>query len=135
MYRMAVTDYPLREKMCLFWHRVFATGSYKLIQTRVVTSQIDMFREHGMGNMDNLLVQLSRNPAMIMWLDNQDNHKGSINENYGRELARALLHGRRQLHRRGHQGVRAGIHRLGSGKPGLHDDKDAQQYFSSRTGT
>ena len=86
MYRMAVTDYPLREKMCLFWHRVFATGSYKLIQTRVVTSQIDMFREHGMGNMDNLLVQLSRNPAMIMWLDNQDNHKGSINENYGREL-------------------------------------------------
>ena len=86
MYRMAVTDYPLREKMCLFWHRVFATGSYKLIQTRVVTSQIDMFREHGMGNMDNLLVQLSRDPAMIMWLDNQDNHKGSINENYGREL-------------------------------------------------
>ena len=86
MYRMAVTDYPLREKMCLFWHRVFATGSYKLIQTRVVTSQIDMFREHGMGSMDNLLVQLSRNPAMIMWLDNQDNHKGSINENYGREL-------------------------------------------------
>ena len=86
MYRMAVTDYPLREKMCLFWHRVFATGSYKLIQTRVVTSQIDMFRDHGMGNMDNLLVRLSRDPAMIMWLDNQDNHKGSINENYGREL-------------------------------------------------
>ena len=86
VYRMAVTDYSLREKMCLFWHRVFATGSYKLIQTRVVTSQIDMFREHGMGNLDNLLVWLSRDPAMIMWLDNQDNHKGSINENYGREL-------------------------------------------------
>ncbi|MCY4651995.1 MAG: DUF1800 domain-containing protein [Dehalococcoidia bacterium] len=86
IYRLAVTDYPLREKMSLFWHRVFATGSYKLIQTRVVTSQIDMFREHGMGNLDNLLVRLSRDPAMIMWLDNQDNHKGSINENYGREL-------------------------------------------------
>ena len=86
VYRMAVTDYPLREKMCLFWHRVFATGSYKLIQSRVVTSQIDMFREHGMGNLDNLLVLLSRDPAMIMWLDNQDNHNGSINENYGREL-------------------------------------------------
>ena len=39
-----------------------------------------------MGNLDNLLVRLSRDPAMIMWLDNQDNHKGSINENYGREL-------------------------------------------------
>ena len=86
IYRMAVTDYPLREKMCLLWHRVFATASYKLIQGRVVISQIDMFRDHGMGNLDNLLVQLSRDPAMIMWLDNQDNHKGSINENYGREL-------------------------------------------------
>ena len=86
IYRMAVTDYPLREKMCLFWHRVFATASYKLIQGRVVISQIDMFRDHGMDNLDNLLVRLSRDPAMIMWLDNQDNHKGSINENYGREL-------------------------------------------------
>ena len=86
VYRMVVTDYPLREKMCLFWHRVFATASYKLIQGRVVISQIDMFRDHGMGNLDNLLVRLSRDPAMIMWLDNQDNHKGSINENYGREL-------------------------------------------------
>ena len=86
IYLMAVTDYPLREKMCLFWHRVFATASYKLIQGRVVISQIDMFRDHGMGNLDNLLVRLSRDPAMIMWLDNQDNHKGSINENYGREL-------------------------------------------------
>ena len=86
IYRMAVTDHPLREKMCLLWHRVFATASYKLIQGRVVVSQIDMFRDHGMGNLDNLLVRLSRDPAMIMWLDNQDNHKGSINENYGREL-------------------------------------------------
>ena len=86
IYRMATTDSPLREKMCLFWHRVFATGATKLIQARVVTSQIDMFREHGMGSFRDLLVQLSRDPAMLMWLDNQDNHKESINENYGREI-------------------------------------------------
>ena len=86
IYRMATTDSPLREKMCLFWHRVFATGATKLIQARVVTSQIDMFREHGMGSFRDLLVQLSRDPAMLMWLDNQDNHKDSINENYGREI-------------------------------------------------
>ena len=86
IYRMATTDSPLREKMCLFWHRVFATGAMKLIQARVVTSQIDMFREHGMGSFRDLLVQLSRDPAMLMWLDNQDNHKDSINENYGREI-------------------------------------------------
>ena len=86
VYRMATTEAPLREKMCLFWHRVFATAATKLIQARVVLSQIDMFRSYGMGSLTDLLVQLSRDPAMIMWLDNQDNHKGSINENYGREI-------------------------------------------------
>jgi uncharacterized protein (DUF1800 family) len=51
-----------------------------------MTTQLDMFREFGLGKFDELLLQLSKNPAMIMWLDNQDNHKGSINENYGREI-------------------------------------------------
>lgn len=86
MYRLVNTESPLREKMCLFWHRVFATAANKLIQGRVVLNQIDMFREYGMGRFDELLLQLSRDPAMLMWLDNQDNHKHSINENYGREI-------------------------------------------------
>ena len=86
VYRMVKTESPLREKMCLLWHRLFATGATKLIQARVVTSQIDMFRQHGMGKFDILLIELSRDPAMIMWLDNQDNHAASINENYGREI-------------------------------------------------
>jgi uncharacterized protein (DUF1800 family) len=72
--------------MCLLWHRVFATGATKLGQARVIANQIDMFREYGMGSFRDLLVQLSRDPAMLMWLDNQDNHKDSINENYGREI-------------------------------------------------
>ena len=86
VYRLVMTDTPLREKMCLFWHRVFATASTKLIQHRVVTNQINMFRDHGMGNFDDLLIELSKDPAMIMWLDNQDNHGSNINENYGREI-------------------------------------------------
>ena len=86
VYRLVLTESLLREKMCLFWHRVFATGANKLIQGRVVLNQIDMFREYGMGSFRDLLVQLSRDPAMLMWLDNQDNHKHSINENYGREI-------------------------------------------------
>ena len=86
IYRMVKTDSPLREKMCLFWHRVFATAVTKLIQARVVLNQIDMLREYGMGSFRDLLLQLSRDPAMLVWLDNQDNHKGSINENYGREI-------------------------------------------------
>ena len=86
VYRLVMTDTPLREKMCLLWHRVFATAVTKLIQSRPVTNQISMFREHGMGSFDNLLIELSRDPAMIMWLDNQDNHGTNINENYGREI-------------------------------------------------
>ena len=86
MYQLVHTRAPLREKMCLFWHRVFATGASKLIQGRVVLNQIDMFRKNGMGNFDDLLLQLSKDPAMLMWLDNQDNHAHSINENYGREI-------------------------------------------------
>ena len=45
-----------------------------------------MFRNYGLGNFRDLLVQLSRDPGMLMWLDNQDNHKDQINENYGREI-------------------------------------------------
>ncbi len=86
IYRMVMTDTPLREKMCLFWHRIFATAGTKLIQNRVVVNQINMFREKGIGKFDELLLALSRDPAMIMWLDNQDNHGTSINENYGREI-------------------------------------------------
>ncbi len=86
VYRMAMTNTPLREKMCLFWHRLFATAHTKLIQGGVVKNQIDMFRSHGMGRFDNLLLRVAKDPSMIMWLDNQDNHAGQINENFGREV-------------------------------------------------
>jgi uncharacterized protein (DUF1800 family) len=86
IYRMVTTKNPLEEKMALFWHSLFATGYSKLNQARVLLNQIDMFRRHGLGKFDNILVELSRDPAMIIWLDNNDNHNGAINENYGREL-------------------------------------------------
>lgn len=86
IYKMVTTNAPLLEKIALFWHRVFATGQTKLIQGKVIVTQIDMFRRLGLGNYQDLLLALSRDPAMLMWLDNQDNHKGAINENYGREI-------------------------------------------------
>ncbi|MFQ6027064.1 MAG: DUF1800 family protein [Dehalococcoidia bacterium] len=85
-YRMITTQCPLEEKIALFWHSLFATGYTKLNQARVLLNQIDMFRRFGLGSFRDLLIELSRDPAMILWLDNNDNHKGSINENYGREL-------------------------------------------------
>ena len=86
LYRMVTSTAPLQEKMCLFWHSIFATGYPKVIHGKVLWNQIRMFRRYGMGNFKTLLVELSKDPAMIVWLDNYDNHKGSINENYGREL-------------------------------------------------
>ncbi len=86
LFRMATTTTPLQEKMSLFWHGIFATGYPKVIHGKALSDQIRMFRRHGMGSFRTLLVELSKDPAMIIWLDNQDNHKGAINENYGREL-------------------------------------------------
>ena len=85
-YRMITTTCPLEEKIALLWHCVFATGNGKLLHPRSLANQIDMFRRYGMGGFDELLLQLSRDPAMIIWLDNEANHGGSINENYGREI-------------------------------------------------
>ena len=86
LYRMVTTKCPLEEKVALFWHGVFATGYTKTNQAPSLLNQIEMFRRHGMGRFDTLLLELSKDPAMILWLDNQDNHNGAINENYGREL-------------------------------------------------
>ena len=86
LYRMINTMRPLEEKLSLFWHGIFATGYTKLNQPKAILGQIDMFRRHGLGSFRDLLIQVSRDPAMIFWLDNKDNHKGAVNENYGREI-------------------------------------------------
>ena len=86
LYRMINTNNPLQEKMALFWHGLFATAYEKIENGRAVDAQIEMFRLHCLGNFRTLLLKLSRDPAMIIWLDNNTNHKGAPNENYGREL-------------------------------------------------
>ena len=86
LYRMATPSAPLQEKMNLFWHGIFATGYPKVIHGKALSDQIRMFRRYGLGSFQTLLLELSKDPAMIIWLDNQDNHKGAINENFGREL-------------------------------------------------
>ena len=86
LYRWASTREPLKEKLTLFWNNLFATGYAKVTNGKPLSDQFRMFREHGMGTLDTLLSEISRDPAMIIWLDNIDNHNGAINENYGREL-------------------------------------------------
>ncbi len=86
VYRMVNTARPLEEKMALFWHHVFATAWFKGEHMLSMADQIQSFREHGLGKMRDLLIALSRDPAMIYWLDNCENHADNPNENYGREL-------------------------------------------------
>jgi uncharacterized protein (DUF1800 family) len=85
-YRMINTKRPLQEKMALFWHGVFATGWHKSEHTPSSALQIETFRRNGLSNMRTILLDLSRDPAMLDWLDNTQNHKDAPNENYGREI-------------------------------------------------
>jgi uncharacterized protein (DUF1800 family) len=86
LYRMINTEAQLQEKMALFWHHVFATGLVKNEHVLSAKNQIKMFRQNGMGDMTTILNDLSRDPAMLFWLDNNENRNGEPNENYGREL-------------------------------------------------
>ena len=77
---------PLVEKMALFWHMLFATSDAKVMGNQQMLLQIDMVRKHGLGNYKELLTNVAKDPAMIFWLDNNENHKHAPNENFGREL-------------------------------------------------
>jgi hypothetical protein len=86
MYYLVNTKRPLQEKMALFWHHVFATGNSKVDNYDQLLEQINLFREEGMGNYRELLLKIAKNPTMIFWLDNNQNHGTAVNENWGREL-------------------------------------------------
>ncbi|MBV8178866.1 MAG: DUF1800 domain-containing protein [Mycobacterium sp.] len=86
MWRLLTTTRPLQEKMALFWHGLFATAPKYPVPCSALLDQIEMFRRRGMGSFEELLRCLSRDPAMLFWLDNPSNHKDAPNENYGREL-------------------------------------------------
>ena len=86
LHRMINATQPLEEKIALFWHGIFATGYTKLNQSKWMLNQINMFRKFGLGSFRTLLFHLSKDGAMMVWLDNLDSHKGAPNENYGREL-------------------------------------------------
>ena len=86
MYHMITTQRPLEEKMALFWHHVLASANSKLDGADQLVEQIMLFRSIGMGNYRDILLEVAKNPTMIFFLDNQENHRYAVNENWGREL-------------------------------------------------
>jgi len=85
-YRMANSARQFQEKMTLFWHDHFATAVSKVNRADYMLGQNNLFRNNALGNFRTLLQDVSRDAAMILWLDNNTNIKGSPNENYAREL-------------------------------------------------
>jgi uncharacterized protein (DUF1800 family) len=86
LYAMLNSGHPLREKMTLFWHNHFATSNAKVRSTAAMYTQNQTFRRHALGHFRPLLADISRDPAMLVWLDSNRNVKGQANENYAREV-------------------------------------------------
>ncbi len=84
--QMLQSPHPLREKMALFWHGHFATNEDKVRDYRKMLKQLQLFREHGLGNFRDLLIGVAQDPAMLAFLDAGVNVKGSPNENFAREI-------------------------------------------------
>ena len=83
---MARTGQPLQEKMTLFWHGHFTSSYTKVNDVIMLLEQNQLYRDNALGNFKDLVKKVSRNPAMIDYLDGQSNRKGKPNENYAREL-------------------------------------------------
>ncbi|MDQ3703569.1 MAG: DUF1800 domain-containing protein [Chloroflexota bacterium] len=96
LLRMAYTERPLLEKMTLFWHGLLVSGTGKVgvpqpkpedpAPPNLMLDQIGSFRDNALADFGTILKGISRNPAMIVYLDSRDNRKGKPNENYAREL-------------------------------------------------
>ncbi|GAC1575280.1 MAG: DUF1800 domain-containing protein [Candidatus Dormibacteria bacterium] len=85
--RMAVTRRPLIEKMTLFWHGLLTSSVRKVGKDYVLMSTQNQFlRQHCLGNLRDLLVGISKDGAMLKWLDGTGSSKAHPNENYAREL-------------------------------------------------
>jgi uncharacterized protein (DUF1800 family) len=104
LFRMIHTRRPLQEKMALFWHNHFATAFSKIAGelgpvegARVLAAkpsedpggakgQLELLREHALGNFRNLLLAIAQDPAMLVWLDGRTNFRSRPQENFAREL-------------------------------------------------
>ena len=104
LFRMVHSKRPLQEKMALFWHNHFATAFSKISGDAGTTEaarmmaakpsedagsakgQLELLREHALGNFRDLLIAIAQDPAMLYWLDGRTNVRARPQENFSREL-------------------------------------------------
>ena len=104
LFRMVHSERPLQEKMTLFWHNHFATGYNKIAGALGATEgarymaakasedpgkvrgQLEMLRDNALGNFRDILLNVAKDTAMLVWLDGRTNTKAMPQENFGREI-------------------------------------------------
>jgi uncharacterized protein (DUF1800 family) len=84
--RMRYSPNPFREKMALFWHGHFATSVQKVHESYLMWRQNETLRQHAFGNFGLMVKAVSRDPAMLIWLDTRESRKDHPNENFAREV-------------------------------------------------
>jgi len=107
---MLDTPSPLTERMTLFWHNHFVSSQQKVKLPLLMYRQNQLLRMHALGRFGELLHAVSRDPAMIIYLDNVSNRKGQPNENFAREVMELFT--------------------LGEGNYGEQDIKEAARAFT-----
>jgi uncharacterized protein (DUF1800 family) len=86
MHRIVRSPSPIVEKMTLFWHGHFATGAEKVIDAELMFIQNRSLRARAVGDFRAMVHEISKDPAMLIYLDSISNRKAHPNENYAREL-------------------------------------------------
>ena len=84
--QMIETKSPLTERMVLFLHNHFTSSLKKVKSPYLIYQQNLLFRKNLRGNLKDLTQEVAKDPAMILYLDNQTNRKDKPNENFAREL-------------------------------------------------
>jgi uncharacterized protein (DUF1800 family) len=112
--RMVRTTKPLHERMTLIWHDWFATSNDMVGSPKLMLDQNELFRSHALGNFAELLHAVTKDPAMLVWLNGIDNERGAPNENYARELMELFT--------------------LGADRPGGYTEQDVREQARALTG-
>ncbi|MDB5313188.1 MAG: hypothetical protein JWO38_7390 [Gemmataceae bacterium] len=86
LYVMLEGKHPLREKLTLFWHNHFATSFAKVQRVHLMFEQNLTLRKHALGKFRPFLLDMSKDTAMLKWLDSNQNIRSAPNENYAREV-------------------------------------------------
>ena len=83
---MLRSSQPLVERMALVFHDWFATSNEGVSQRQQMIDQSNLFRAGCFGSFLDLAINVTRDPAMLQWLNGNENRKTAANENYAREL-------------------------------------------------